>query len=85
MFVVLNMDTVKAYLSQTQIDIRISEQLVNSPEYLSIVYRDLMAVAAHHKLNSLEKPKQIKILVEPFTVENDLLTPTFKIKRDAAK
>ena len=35
--------------------------------------------------NSLEKPKQITVLREQFSVENGLLTPTMKVKRNIAK
>ena len=37
------------------------------------------------KLNSLEKPKEIFIATEAFSVENDILTPTFKLKRNVGK
>lgn len=33
-------------------------------------------------LNSLEKPKEIFITADPFSVENDIVTPTFKLKRN---
>ena len=37
------------------------------------------------KLNSLEKPREIYIAQEAFSVDNDLLTPTFKLKRNVGK
>lgn len=42
-------------------------------------------LAKANNLNSLEKPKQICLLQEAFSVENDMLTPTFKLKRNVAK
>ena len=36
-------------------------------------------------LTSLEKVKKVHLHPAPFTVENDLITPTFKIKRNIAK
>ena len=50
-----------------------------------MVYVDMMEAANHNKLNSLERPKQLRILLDPFSIENDLLTPTFKLKRNKAK
>jgi long-chain acyl-CoA synthetase len=43
------------------------------------------AKAKEYALNSLEKVKTIYLTPEPFTVENDIITPTFKIKRNIAK
>lgn len=43
------------------------------------------AKAKENNLTSLEKVKKIHIFGAPFTVENDMLTPTFKIKRNQAK
>jgi len=45
----------------------------------------LIELANVNKFNSLEKPKQITLLLDPFTVESDILTPTMKIKRNIAK
>ena len=41
--------------------------------------------AKEYNLTSLEKIKKIHLAASPFTVENDLITPTFKIKRNIAK
>ena len=43
-----------------------------------------MKLASANKLNSLEKPKQITLLMDPFTIESDILTPTMKLKRNIA-
>ena len=42
-------------------------------------------LARDRKLNSLEKPKDIYLSGEPFSVENDILTPTFKLKRNVGQ
>ena len=36
-------------------------------------------------LTSLEKIKAVHLSAEPFSVDNNLITPTFKIKRNIAK
>ena len=48
------------------------------------IYADLMVLATDNKLNSLEKPKNMLLLEDPFSVENDLMTPTMKLKRNIA-
>lgn len=49
------------------------------------VVKDLNRLAGENKFNSLEKIRQILLTNEPFTQENDILTPTMKIKRNVAK
>ena len=53
-------------------------------ELTPIVDADLKALATKNKFNSLEKPKQLILLTEPFSIENGILTPTMKIKRNIA-
>jgi len=36
-------------------------------------------------LSGLERVRKVHIIDYPFTVENDLMTPTFKVKRNQAK
>lgn len=43
-----------------------------------------MVLAKGSNLNSLEKPKNFILLWEPFSDKDDLLTPTFKMKRNVA-
>jgi long-chain acyl-CoA synthetase len=45
---------------------------------------EIAALCKQHKLNSLEKPKDIYITMEPLSIENDCMTPTMKIKRNNA-
>jgi len=42
-------------------------------------------LADKNGFNSLERPKQLMVLREAFSVENSLLTPTMKFKRAVAK
>ena len=50
-----------------------------------MVLESIHQVAKAQKFNSLEKPKRIYLTKEPFSVENDMLTPTCKMKRNVAK
>ena len=45
---------------------------------------DLLQLATQNKLSSLEKPKDIHLHPEEFSVDNNILTPTFKLKRNVA-
>merc|ERR1719263_1409363 len=47
--------------------------------------KDIVRLATENKFSSLEKPKDLILQLDPFTVENDLLTPTMKLKRNIAK
>ena len=49
------------------------------------VYADIISLCKANKLNSLETPKQFQLLMDPFTVESDILTPTMKLKRNVAR
>ena len=42
-------------------------------------------LAIEAKFNTLEKPAQMWLLKEPFSIENEFLTPTMKMKRNVAK
>lgn len=43
-----------------------------------------MRLGDESNLNSLERPKNFILLWDPFSGDNDLLTPTFKMKRNVA-
>lgn len=45
------------------------------------VLRDFEKVARKHKLAGYERIKNCRLMLDPFTIENDLLTPTLKLKR----
>jgi len=45
----------------------------------------LLELAKANKFSGLEKIKKIHLTLDPFTIENEILTPTMKIKRNVAK
>ena len=62
------------------------QTLYKDPAITKQLLKDLDHIAERKKLQGFEKIKAIHLATEPFTVENDLLTPTMKLKRaDAAK
>lgn len=62
-----------------------AEQALSHKDFKQVVYEDLMELSVQNKFNSLEKPKNITLLLEPWTVEDGMLTPTQKLKRNIAK
>ena len=58
---------------------------VQSDALMGEVKSQVKAAADDAKLKGFERPKGIKLLAEPFSVENGLLTPTFKLKRPQLK
>lgn len=60
------------------------QSLYNDPIILRTMIKELNRIAEKRKLQGFEKIKAIYLDTEPFTVENDLLTPTLKLKRAEA-
>ena len=81
-FLCIDEDRVKKFAEQNGKEF--NDALMNDQTLRQVVYDDLMKLAAINKFNSLEKPKQITLLKEPFS-QDELLTPTMKLKRNVAK
>ncbi|XP_074587550.1 long chain acyl-CoA synthetase 6, peroxisomal-like [Curcuma longa] len=60
-------------------------QLCSDPRTRAAVLADMDDVGKQAQLRGFEFVKAVTLVVEPFSLENDLLTPTFKIKRPQAK
>jgi long-chain acyl-CoA synthetase len=62
------------------------QTVYQDPAIIKQLLKDLDHIAEWKKLQGFEKIKSILLATEPFTVENELLTPTMKLKRaNAAK
>lgn len=61
------------------------DALMKNAELKQIIYDDIIRLANENKFNGLEKPKQLYLLKDPWTVEDGHLTPTQKLKRPQAK
>ncbi|XP_023731133.1 long chain acyl-CoA synthetase 7, peroxisomal [Lactuca sativa] len=60
-------------------------QLCNDPRAKAAVLGEMDVVAREAQLRGFEFAKAVTLVAEPFSVENGLLTPTFKVKRPQAK
>ena len=62
-----------------------ADEALKDPEFKKAIQESMLNLAKENKLSGLEKPKDIHLSSEAFTIENDQLTPTFKLKRNNAK
>ncbi|CAI7778685.1 unnamed protein product [Closterium sp. NIES-53] len=60
-------------------------RLCQDPVTRAAVLADMDRVGQEAKLRGFEFVKAVHLVAEPFTLENGLLTPTFKVKRPQAK
>ena len=80
-FVVVDPDHLAAFCKTNKLS---TADALASEELRTIIYGEMMALAKKFNLNGLEKPRQIMLIEEGFTVENGILTPTFKLMRRMA-
>ncbi|XP_022138276.1 long chain acyl-CoA synthetase 6, peroxisomal-like [Momordica charantia] len=81
----VDLDVLKAWASSEGIKFDDLAQLCNDPRAKAAVLADMDAVGREAQLRGFEFAKAVTLIHEPFTLENGLLTPTFKIKRPQAK
>ncbi|KAK4378964.1 hypothetical protein RND71_000826 [Anisodus tanguticus] len=78
-------DVLKEWASSEGIKYEDLGQLCNDPRAKAAVLAEMDAVGREAQLRGFEFAKAVTLIVEPFTIENGLLTPTFKVKRPQAK
>ena len=59
--------------------------LCESEELKTAIKEDFARLMKENGLKGFERIVDFKVLADPWTVENDLLTPTFKLKRVCVK
>jgi len=65
-------------------DIQAIKAAANDPRVKKAVLKELEKIGKKNKFNSYERVRNVHLDVEPFTIENELLTPTLKLKRPQA-
>ncbi|GJN13808.1 hypothetical protein PR202_gb00554 [Eleusine coracana subsp. coracana] len=61
------------------------KQLCADPRAKAAVLADMNSIGKEAQLRGFEFAKVVTLVAEPFTLENGLLTPTFKVKRPQAR
>ncbi|XP_074303218.1 long chain acyl-CoA synthetase 7, peroxisomal-like [Silene latifolia] len=78
-------DALKSWAVEESVKYEDLGQLCIHPRAKAAVLAEMDAVGREARLRGFEFVKAVTLVPEPFTVENGLLTPTFKIKRPQAK
>jgi long-chain acyl-CoA synthetase len=60
-------------------------ELCRDPDLKKAILDSMIEIAKVKKLTGLEKPKDLFLTTEAFSIENNILTPTFKLKRNVAR
>ncbi|KAI8640333.1 hypothetical protein BD408DRAFT_404194 [Parasitella parasitica] len=82
--IVPDKDSFSAWLAKTHASVPASEALENE-EVKKDVLKVLNAYGKQNDLKGFEQIRDIHLTFDEFTIDNDLLTPTFKLKRESAK
>jgi len=78
-------DVLKAWAASEGIQNEDLRQLCADPRAKAAVLADMDSIGKEAQLRGFEFAKAVSLVAEPFTVENGLLPPTFKVKRPQAK
>ncbi|CAF4356449.1 unnamed protein product, partial [Rotaria magnacalcarata] len=81
--VLLDDDFVQKWAAENDNDSIVLDTDESKRQLTEIVLKDMIEKGKERDLMSFEQVKVITIITEPFTIENGLLTPTFKARRYA--
>lgn len=77
--IVPDFESLKAYCRQNNIEYKSDAEAIKLEAVHKLYDQELKTI--NKKLASHEKVRQFRLITEPFTVENGILTPTLKVKR----
>lgn len=70
-----------SFLSRVGVSSKAKDESLNEAHVTSLLLSELDAHAVKIGLRGFEKIRRVYVTLEPFTVENGMLTPTFKLRR----
>ncbi|KAF9574845.1 Long chain acyl-CoA synthetase 7 peroxisomal [Mortierella alpina] len=83
--VVPDAETLKLWADDNNLGGKSYEELCAHPTVKETLLKELKEFGRENELKGFEILKNIHVTAEQFSIENDLLTPTFKLKRHTAK
>ncbi|KAG0293702.1 Long chain acyl-CoA synthetase 7 peroxisomal [Linnemannia gamsii] len=83
--VVPDADTLKLWANENKLGNKSYEELCAEPLVRTTLQKELAVFGKESDLKGFEILKNVHVTHEQFSIENDLLTPTFKLKRHQAK
>ena len=66
-------------------DVEDLNSVIQDPAFKKLIMDEMNRIAVENKLSGLEKPKDIFVTLDAFSIENNMLTPTFKLKRNIGR
>jgi|UniRef100_A0A7S4C7T2 long-chain acyl-CoA synthetase len=83
--VVPDLEAIPTFCKAHDLPVDTPEALCKNPDFIKAVHVEMDTARKEAKLFGFEHAAKIYLDPTPFSVDNDLLTPTFKLKRDIAK
>jgi long-chain acyl-CoA synthetase len=77
--IVPDFESIQGYCRQNEISYGSEQEAISNEKILKLFDQEVKLM--NKKLASHEKIRQFRLITEPFTVENGILTPTMKVKR----
>ena len=75
-------DTFPGWAEKKGVKGRSLEEMCTDRQLVCTLFREVDTDAREYGLNSFERIKFLRLIPEPFSIENNLLTPTFKLRRN---